>query len=124
MKAGNDRKWWTAAIVTAGNALVSAGFAVAGLLTTTTQAAAHLFALYAAARSLPLAVAALLFVARRASTELRAMALILVLVQTSDALVGLAGHDAGKTAGPAVLAVLTLLTRRWLPLPSAARTPA
>lgn len=107
--------------MTAINALTSAGFAAAGLMAAlgTNNASARVFAMYAAARSLPLAVATLWLVYVRSIRELGAMAFVLAVIQACDALVGLWQHDLGKTLGPAVFAVATFAAARSL-LPRAA----
>lgn len=90
------------------NALTSAGFATAGLVT----ASGDPFALYAAARSLPIAAVVIGAIATRA--RLVAFAVLLAIIQACDALVGIAQRDAGKTIGPAVLAIATAFAARRL----------
>ena len=92
------------------NALTSLGFSIAGLV----ASRCDVYAMYAAARSFPLAVITAVLVARRASRELAVLAIVLGLVQACDAIVGLVAGDVGKTLGPCVLAVLTLASIRWL----------
>jgi len=113
---GGGRAWRTAAIVTAINALTSAGFSAAGLMATFggTNPSARVFAMYAAARSLPLAAATLWLVYVRSIRELGAMAILLGVIQACDALVGLWQHDVSKTLGPAVFAVATFAAARAL----------
>ena len=106
----NGRRWWLAAALSSVNALVSMGFSIAGLVASSSD----VFARYAAARSVPLAIVTIVFVLRRASRELAGIALVLGLVQASDALVGIASHDVGKTLGPCVIAILTLASLPWL----------
>ncbi len=108
----NDGKWWAAGAMTAVNGLVSAGFSIAALVTA--DGSARVLALYAAARSVPLALATLVYLARRATPELRTLALVLAATQALDALIGFTLHDPGKTIGPAVFAILTLAGRAWL----------
>jgi hypothetical protein len=70
---------------------------------------AKAFAMYAAARSLPLAGVVVWLVVERSTRRLAAVALVTGLVQAGDALVGMvAVHDPAKTIGPAVLALATL----------------
>lgn len=99
------RQWWTLATVSAANALTSAGFAIAGLATA--AGSAKMYAMYAAARALPLAAATVWLIGRRSSRALVAIAVVLGLVQACDGFVGLSMHDMGRTVGPFVLALAT-----------------
>jgi hypothetical protein len=103
-----ERRWWLAAAMCIVNALVSLSFSLADLMS------GSVYARYCVARSVPLAIVTLIFVARRASRELATVALILGLVQASDAVVGLLARDVGKTVGPLIFALLTLASIRWL----------
>lgn len=64
--------------------------------------------MYAATRSLSVAVAILGVMGLRSRAGLITFALIMVLVQGGDAIIGAINHDPMKTFGPAFLAVLTL----------------
>ncbi len=110
------RPWeWGAVIL---NALVSAGFSLAGLWGVWGASdAARVFAMYAAARSLPLLVVAFWFGLAGSRPGLAGLALVLTLVQASDVLVGIAQHDLGKTLGPAALSILTAFAARSLSQP-------
>jgi len=113
---GNGGAWRIAAVVTAINALTSAGFSLAGLFTAlpTDDAAAKVFAMYAAARSLPLAAAVLWLIYARSIRTLGHVAIIMAAIQACDALVGIVQRDLGKTLGPAVFAIATLAAARSL----------
>lgn len=102
--------WWAAAATTAASALISAAFASTGLVSVlrTDDGTAKAFAMYAAARSLPLAGVVVWLVLERSTRRLATVALVTGLVQAGDALVGMAVHDPAKTIGPAVLALATL----------------
>jgi len=93
------------ALMTAANALTSLGFSLAAL---SSAGEAQVNAGYAVSRSLALAVAALGLVRFRSRPTLLALALILSLMQLSDAVIGLLIHDPVKTLGPLLLAMLTL----------------
>jgi hypothetical protein len=103
-----------AAWITGINVLVASGFAIAGLVAP--QAilpagaapgdASFVFALYAAARSLPLAAFALWAIARRNVQALIVLGALAGVVQLLDAGVGLVQHDLGKMIGPLVIAAL------------------
>ena len=76
--------------------------------------AARIASMYAAARSIPLAIVILALIGARATRPLTALAIVMALVQVLDVGVGLAQHDAAKTMGPAVLAILTFVAVRTL----------
>jgi hypothetical protein len=119
---GRGWRQWAAAIVLLLNALTSAAFSVVALVSPASllpeggavNELTQRYAMYTAARSLPLAVVAIALVVLRAPGPLAAIALVLALVQSADVLVGLAGHDLGNTLGPAVLAALTFAA--WVSL--------
>ena len=101
-------------VVTALDVLVASGFAIAGLVrpdlvvpsgATVTQAAT-IFAMYAAARTIPLALMTLGAIVMRAHTALLVLGSLAGIVQLLDVLVGLHQNDVGKTVGPLVLAIL------------------
>jgi hypothetical protein len=87
------------------SAAVSAGFSIAALMG---RGQGDIYAFYAAARSLPLAVVVLGLLWHRSGIGMATMALTMGLIQGCDAGVGLFTGDIGKIAGPAVLAVATL----------------
>jgi hypothetical protein len=103
-----------AAWITAINVLVASGFSIAGLVAphailpsgAAPGEASFVFALYAAARSLPLAAFALWAVAGRNVEALIVLGALAGVVQLLDAGVGLVQHDVGKTIGPLVIAAL------------------
>ena len=103
-----------AAWITAINVLVASGFAIAGLVApqailppgAAPGEASSVFALYAAARSLPLAAFALWAIARRNVQALIVLGALAGVIQLLDAGVGLVQHNVGKAIGPLVIAVL------------------
>jgi hypothetical protein len=103
-----------ACALTALNVLVASGFSMAGLIkpelilptgAIPTDASA-IFAMYAAARTIPLAVVTLVAIYRGSASALLVLGLLAGIIQLVDAGVGLLQHDIGKTVGPLVLAVL------------------
>src|SRR5882762_2968683 len=100
-----SRAFWICAAVTGINALTSAAFSLAGVLS---QSQFDIYVMYAAARSLPLAAIVLFLAAKRSEIGIAVLAVTMGLVQACDAVVGILAHDVGKTVGPAVLAVATL----------------
>ena len=99
--------------VTAINVLVAGGFSVAGLVApqaflpgSITTEASRVFAMYAAARSVPLAFVTLAVIYKRSTSGLFILGILAGLIQFSDVGVGLYQHDIGKTAGPLVIALI------------------
>ncbi|MBM7044199.1 hypothetical protein [Rhizobium lusitanum] len=127
------KAWQLASLITAINVLVAGGFSITGLISplsimptgySATQAS-FLFAMYAAARSIPLALMTLVAIYKRAKSALLVLGTLAGIIQLLDAGVGLLQHDLGKSAGPLVIATLqfcvVLLLRRSVrsTLPSA-----
>ena len=105
-----------ASTITALNVLVASGFSIAGLFkpefvlpagSVQTQASL-IFAMYAAARTLPLALMALAAIYQRSLANLKVLGLLAGLIQFADAAVGLYQHDLGKTIGPLALGALQI----------------
>jgi hypothetical protein len=100
--------------ITALNVLVASGFALAGLFHPqailpagdAATPASGIFAMYAAARTLPLAVFVLIAIFKNWRQTLIVLGILAGTIQFLDFFVGLAQHDAGKTIGPLVLAIL------------------
>jgi hypothetical protein len=105
-----------ASAVTALNVLVASGFSMAGLFKpeyvlpagSVQTRASLIFAMYAAARTLPLALMALAAIYQRSLSSLRVLGLLAGFIQFADAAVGLYQHDIGKTIGPLVLGALQI----------------
>jgi hypothetical protein len=68
--------------------------------------ASLLFAMYAAARTIPLALFALAAIYKRATSALLILGTLAGAMQLLDAGIGLFQHDLGKFAGPLFIAVL------------------
>src|SRR5579864_2752901 len=103
-----------ASVVTAINVLVASGFSIVGIVrpqyllpagSVPTQASL-LLALYAAARTIPLALFALGAIYKQATSALLILGALAGTVQLLDAGIGLFEHDLGKCAGPLFIAVL------------------
>jgi hypothetical protein len=106
-----------ASLITAINVLTAVGFSVAGLINPRSMLAASdvptdasfIFALYAAARTIPLAATTLVAIYKRSELALQVLGTLAGIVQMLDAGVGLYQHDLGKSIGPLVIAVLQFL---------------
>ncbi len=103
-----------ASLVTALNVLVASGFSIVGIVrpqylvpaeSVPTQATLIL-ALYAAARTIPLALFALGAVYKQATNALLILGALAGTMQLLDAGIGLFEHDLGKCAGPLFIAAL------------------
>ena len=105
-----------ASLVTAINVLVASGFSIAGLIKPEavlpadhiSTEASFIFALYAAARTVPLALITLAVIYRQTSSTLLVLGTLAGAIQFLDAGVGLVQHDPGKSIGPLIIAVLQL----------------
>lgn len=105
------RAFWICATITAISAIVSASFAVAGLLGPGIH---DTFAMYAASRSLAIPLGVLIFLEFRSRGGIAAMALTMSLVQLFDSVIGVILHDASKTYGPLFLALIGLVSVAFL----------
>ena len=115
-------KAWTAmkhslrllSVVTALNVLVACGFALTGLVRPADMLpagagatyGATIFAAYAAARTVPLAVMVLIAIASRSRQSLMTLGTLAGVIQLCDVGVGFYQHDLGKTLGPLVICLL------------------
>src|ERR1700757_4420477 len=106
-----------ASLVTAINVLVASGFSIVGVIrpqylvpakSAPTEASLFL-AMYAAARTIPLALFALGAIYKQATPALLILGALAGSVQLLDAGIGLFEHDLGKCAGPLFIAVLQFL---------------
>jgi hypothetical protein len=103
-----------ASLVTAINVLVASGFSILGIIrpqyllpagSVPTQASLIL-ALYAAARTIPLALFAVWAINKQSTPLLLILGALAGAVQLLDAGIGLFEQDIGKCAGPLFIAVL------------------
>jgi hypothetical protein len=106
-----------ASVVTAINVLVASGFSIVGIIrpqyllpagSVPTQASL-LLALYAAARTIPLALFALWAIFKQSTPALLILGALAGAMQLLDAGIGLFEHDLGKCAGPLFIAILQFL---------------
>ncbi|MEA2923714.1 MAG: hypothetical protein QOD25_836 [Alphaproteobacteria bacterium] len=101
-----------ASLVTAINVLVAGGFSIAGLISPKSilpagyapTEASFIFSMYAAARSIPLALIALIAIYKHSESALLILGTLAGFIQLLDAGVGLLQHDLGKLIGPLVIA--------------------
>jgi hypothetical protein len=102
-----------ASVVTAINVLVASGFPIAAIIRpqylvrseSVPTEASMLLAMYAAARTIPLALFALGAIYEQATPALLILGALAGAMQLLDAGIGLYEHDLGKCAGPLFIAV-------------------
>jgi hypothetical protein len=103
-----------ASLVTAINVLVASGFSIAAIIRpqylvpteSVPTEASLLLAMYAAARTIPLALFALGAIYKQATPALLILGALAGTMQLLDAGIGLFENDLGKCAGPFFIAVL------------------
>jgi len=103
-----------ASLVTAMNVLVAAGFSIAGLVSPKSilpvsyvpTYASFIFAMYAAARTIPLAFITLIAIYKNWEPAVLILGTLAGFIQLLDGGVGLLQHDLGKSIGPLVIAAL------------------
>jgi hypothetical protein len=103
-----------ASMVTAINVLVASGFSIAAIIRpqylvpaeSVPTEASSLLAMYAAARTIPLALFALGAIYKQATHALLILGALAGTVQLLDAGIGLLEHNLGKCAGPLFIAFL------------------
>ena len=105
---------WLASLVTAINVLIASGFSIAAIIRppylvpveSITTEASFLLAMYAAARTIPLALFALGAIYKQATPALLILGTLAGAMQLLDAGIGLFERDLGRCAGPLFIAVL------------------
>ena len=103
-----------ASLVTAINVLVASGFSIVGIVRpqylvpaeSVPTEASLILGMYAAARTIPLALFALGAIYKQAAPALLILGALAGAMQLLDAGIGLFQHDLGKCAGPLLIAVL------------------
>jgi hypothetical protein len=102
-----------ASLVTAINVLVASGFSIVGIIRpqylvpvgTVPTEASLLLAMYAAARTIPLALFVLGAIYKQAAPAVLILGALAGVMQLLDAGIGLFEHDLGKCGGPLFIAV-------------------
>ena len=112
----SSRGTWVriASLVTAINVLVAGGFSIAGLVSPKSilpvsyvpTEASFIFAMYAAARTIPLAFITLIAIYKHWEPAVLILGTLAGFIQLLDGGVGLLQHDLGKSIGPLVIAAL------------------
>jgi hypothetical protein len=107
-----SKEWRLAAWVTAMDVLIAGGFSVAGLIRpqailsveSAPTAASFVFAMYAAARSVPLTLIVLATIYQRRVQALVVLGFLAGVIQACDCIIGVIQRDPGKAVGPLVIA--------------------
>jgi hypothetical protein len=105
-------------LMTAINVLVASGFSIAGLVSPKSilpasyvpTEASFIFAMYAAARTIPLAFITLIAIYKKSEPALLVLGTLAGFIQLLDGGVGMLQHDLGKSIGPLVIAALQFST--------------
>ncbi len=103
-----------ASLMTTINVLVASGFSIAGLVSPKSilpasyvpTEASFIFAMYAAARTIPLAFITLIAIYKKSESVLLVLGTLAGFMQLLDGGVGMLQHDLGKSIGPLVIAAL------------------
>jgi hypothetical protein len=106
-----------ASLVTAINVLIAGGFSIVGLVSPHSILPAgyaptegsFIFAMYAAARTIPLAFIVLIAIYKQSEAALLILGTLAGFIQLLDAGVGLMQHDLAKAIGPFVIAAFQFL---------------
>ncbi len=104
--------FYACAVITAASAFTSLGFSLAAVKQTHT--AARTDAMYAAARSVALAMASIVPFFSHSIVWLESIAVVMIVVQSIDAGIGVYNHDSLKSYGPMATAALNLSALIWL----------
>jgi hypothetical protein len=99
-------------VVTGVSAAVSFGYSVAGLRSS--RGEGRTASEYALARSLAILVGAVVSPFTGLVAVVAAVAVVMILVQAFDAVIGARQHDRVKTIGPAVTAVANVAVLGWM----------
>ncbi len=112
MKSGGSlgRAGWICAGFTLFSALVSAGCSLHSLHIS----GGHEYALYAASRSIALPLTVLYTMARRSHGGIATLAIVMILLQFFDGIIGLRLHDPSRTYGPLAFAAINLGLLLWM----------
>jgi hypothetical protein len=105
-------EFWLCGAITAISAYVSLGYSVVGLRDATAEAKVGY--MYALARSGALAAAATVALVTSSIGFVAAVAVVMIVVQGADAIVGTRIHDRLKTYGPAATAAANAAALVWL----------
>ena len=110
-------------VVTVINVLVATGYSEAGLIdpssimpaTSVVTDSTLIFAMYAAARTIPIAILAIWAIVKRIRQELFILGILVGAMQFFDGFIGIYQHDLGKSIGPFVLALLQIIALTMVP---------
>ena len=102
----------TCAAITAISALISLGFSIVAIRSSTGPA--RTLSLYTTARSVALAIISIAPLAAGAATWLYPAAVAMIVLQSFDAAIGATIGDRMKTFGPAGTALANLVALLWL----------
>jgi hypothetical protein len=115
-------KWKLLIAVTIINVLVATGYSIAGIIvpqsilpnTVIPNKASFIFALYAGARTIPLAVIAIYSIIVRNKTSIISLGILAGFVQFIDGFIGIYQQDIMKSAGPFFVSLIQFAALIWV----------
>lgn len=115
-------QWKVLMLITIINVLVATGYSIAGIISPQTilpetiipNKASFIFALYAAARTIPFAIIVIYTIITRNKTSLMTLAILAGFIQLVDGFIGIYQHDIMKSAGPFFLSIIQFSSLIWL----------
>jgi hypothetical protein len=113
------RQFWICAVITLVSSCVSAGFAIAGLLS---ESVMDGFAQYAASRSVALLLSVSIAVVLRSAMGVILLGIAMTAVQFFDGIIGVLAHDPFKAYGPLAFSIVNALAA-WRLLRSRGTNP-
>ena len=115
-------QWKFLTIVTAINVLVATGYAIAGIIApqsilpvaVVSNNASFIFALYAAARTIPLAIVVIYSIFTQNKKAILILGVLAGFIQFTDGFIGIYQHDIMKSGGPFFLAFIQFSVLFWI----------
>jgi ethanolamine transporter EutH len=104
-------------IITIANVLIATGYSIAGILSSSSMLSediivgesAFVFALYAGARTIPLAIITLIAIFKRYKKSIITLGFLAGCIQFIDGFIGIYQHDVLKSGGPFFLSIIQII---------------
>jgi hypothetical protein len=117
MTEKTNRQWLFMTIITVVNVLIATGYSVAGILNPAlmlpkniiVNESAFIFALYAGARTIPLAFLSLIVIFKRYKASIITLGLLAGCIQFFDGFIGIYQRDIFKSGGPFFIAIVQII---------------
>ncbi|CAN5444719.1 hypothetical protein BH10PAT3_BH10PAT3_1560 [soil metagenome] len=104
--------FWICALITLVSAMTSFGFSLNAFKTSVGESGIN--AMYTTARSLALVLASIAVFFNHSRSWLITVAVIMIIVQVADSVIGIKIHNKMKTFGPAITAIFNFIALIWL----------